>query len=89
MQDTKTEKEIQSALETTAKGRTTLTIAHRLSTVMGCAEVVVLDHGKVIERGSPSDLLDSGGTFAQLWQEQQLESNASTEALRGVNGEAG
>jgi ATP-binding cassette subfamily B protein len=64
--DTDTERELQAALDNLMAGRTTLTIAHRLSTVRNADEIVVLEGGRVVERGSHEDLLSSGGRYASL-----------------------
>jgi ATP-binding cassette subfamily B protein len=72
--DSKTEKAIQAELELAAIGRTTLIIAHRLSTVMNADEILVLDTGRIVERGSHRDLIGRGGTYAQMWALQQRES---------------
>ncbi len=69
--DTHTEREIQAALEQVSADRTTLVIAHRLSTVVNADEIIVLDGGVIIERGRHSDLLEQGGAYAELWQRQQ------------------
>jgi ATP-binding cassette, subfamily B, heavy metal transporter len=71
--DSKTEKAIQAELEQAAIGRTTLIIAHRLSTVMNADEILVLDSGRIVERGSHRELLEAGGAYAQMWALQQLE----------------
>ena len=71
--DSKTEKAIQAELELAAIGRTTLVIAHRLSTVMNADEILVLDQGRIVERGSHQDLLAREGTYTQMWALQQLE----------------
>jgi ABC-type transport system involved in Fe-S cluster assembly fused permease/ATPase subunit len=71
--DSKTEKAIQAELELAAIGRTTLVIAHRLSTVMYADEILVLDQGRVVERGSHQDLLAHEGTYTQMWALQQQE----------------
>jgi len=68
--DTRTEKEIQNALERVSRNRTTLIIAHRLSTVVGADEIVVLDRGVVAERGTHDALLASGGLYANMWRHQ-------------------
>ena len=64
--DTDTERELQAALDNLMAGRTTLTIAHRLSTVRHADEIVVLEGGRVVERGSHESLLSSGGRYASL-----------------------
>ncbi len=76
--DSKTEKAIQAELEQAAVGRTTLTIAHRLSTVMNADEILVMDAGRIIERGSHRDLLERNGMYAQMWALQQQEVPAET-----------
>ncbi|WP_238015505.1 ABC transporter ATP-binding protein [Dactylosporangium sp. AC04546] len=64
--DTETERAVQRAFDTLAEGRTTITIAHRLSTVRHADQIVVIDHGRVIERGTHDALLDADGTYAAL-----------------------
>ncbi|MEW5782227.1 MAG: ABCB family ABC transporter ATP-binding protein/permease [Pseudomonadota bacterium] len=71
--DSKTEKAIQAELDQVAIGRTTLIIAHRLSTVMNADEIVVLDAGRIVERGTHRSLLERGGLYAQMWALQQRE----------------
>ncbi|HNC51912.1 MAG TPA: ABC transporter ATP-binding protein/permease [Accumulibacter sp.] len=71
--DSKTEKAIQASLDSAARGRTTLVIAHRLSTVMNADQILVMDGGRIIERGMHQQLLDSGGVYAQMWALQQQE----------------
>jgi len=71
--DSKTEKAIQAELDLAAIGRTTLTIAHRLSTVMNADEILVLDAGRIVERGTHRALLEQGGLYAQMWALQQQE----------------
>jgi ATP-binding cassette subfamily B protein len=68
--DSATEQEVQGALDEAAKGRTTLMVAHRLSTVAGADEIIVLDEGKIVERGTHRELLDRGGLYADLWSRQ-------------------
>jgi ABC-type transport system involved in Fe-S cluster assembly fused permease/ATPase subunit len=74
--DSETEKAIQGSLENAAKGRTTLMIAHRLSTIMNADEVLVMEGGRVIERGTHSELLAAGGAYARMWLLQQEESGS-------------
>ncbi|MEF8748939.1 MAG: ABC transporter ATP-binding protein/permease [Candidatus Accumulibacter propinquus] len=75
--DSKTEKAIQSSLDSAARGRTTLIIAHRLSTIMNADEILVMNAGRIIERGSHPQLLDAGGSYAQMWALQQLEDSGN------------
>ena len=79
--DTHTEQEIQSALDTVSRDRTTLVIAHRLSTVVGADEILVLQAGQVVERGTHADLLATGGLYASMW-ERQREVDAAEALLR-------
>ena len=72
--DSRTESEIQANLEALSRGRTTLVIAHRLSTVVGADEILVLDEGRIIERGRHSALLAGKGRYAEMWRRQQEES---------------
>lgn len=69
--DTRTERAIQDELRQVAKDRTTLIIAHRLSTIVEADEIIVLDHGRVLERGSHRDLIALAGRYAQMWNLQQ------------------
>ncbi len=71
--DSRTEQSIQQELNGIAQGRTTLVIAHRLSTVMDADEIIVLDQGRIIERGRHGELLARGGNYAQMWALQQQE----------------
>ncbi|MCW5604573.1 MAG: ABC transporter ATP-binding protein/permease [Burkholderiales bacterium] len=71
--DSKTEQAIQSELDAVSRGRTTLVIAHRLSTVMDADQVLVMDHGRIVERGGHYELLARGGAYAQMWVLQQQE----------------
>ncbi|MBV9538113.1 MAG: ABC transporter ATP-binding protein/permease, partial [Acidisphaera sp.] len=77
--DTHTEQDIQTALRNVARHRTTLTIAHRLSTVVDADEIVVLDDGRVIERGTHAALLARGGRYASMWSRQAAEQELATE----------
>ena len=74
--DSRTEQAIQKELDAIARGRTTLVIAHRLSTIMDADEILVLDQGAVVERGSHATLLSLGGSYAQMWALQQQEEAA-------------
>jgi ATP-binding cassette subfamily B protein len=69
--DSTSEKAIQAELERIAEGRTTLVIAHRLSTVMDADLILVLAQGAIIERGSHRELIDAGGEYARMWALQQ------------------
>jgi ATP-binding cassette subfamily B protein len=69
--DSKAEQAIQAQLKEIAKDRTTLVIAHRLSTVADAQQILVLDQGRIIERGTHGALLAAGGLYAQMWQRQQ------------------
>ena len=71
--DSRTEEAIQSTLNDVARNRTTIVIAHRLSTVVGADQIVVLDAGRVAERGTHSELLARGGLYAELWARQAAE----------------
>ncbi|MDO8894947.1 ABC transporter ATP-binding protein/permease [Nitrosomonas sp.] len=71
--DSKSEKRIQAELKRIAKNRTTLTIAHRLSTIADANQILVMDHGRIIERGSHTQLLAANGTYAHMWELQQQE----------------
>jgi ATP-binding cassette subfamily B protein len=64
--DTETERQVQEALDTLAEGRTTIAIAHRLSTVQDADQIVVLDGGQIVERGTHDELLELGGRYAEL-----------------------
>jgi ABC-type transport system involved in Fe-S cluster assembly, permease and ATPase components len=69
--DTHTEKEIQKSLREVSADRTTLIIAHRLSTVIHADEIIVLEDGRIVERGRHSDLLARAGKYATMWAKQQ------------------
>ncbi|HEX4369825.1 MAG TPA: ABC transporter ATP-binding protein/permease [Rhizomicrobium sp.] len=81
--DTGTEREIQSALNEVSRNRTSLVIAHRLSTVVDADEILVLDHGQIIERGRHSELLALNGHYASMWNKQR-EAAAAREKLKEV-----
>ncbi|UJP01893.1 MAG: ABC transporter ATP-binding protein/permease [Nitrosomonas sp.] len=71
--DSNSEKRIQAELKRIARNRTTLTIAHRLSTIADADQILVMDHGRIIERGTHPQLLAAGGAYAQMWELQQQE----------------
>lgn len=81
--DTATEQEIQSALDIVSRGRTTLVIAHRLSTVIGADEIIVLKDGLIAERGTHRALLKQDGLYASMWNRQR-EADEAEERLRQV-----
>ena len=71
--DSRTEEEIQNTLDRVARSRTTIMIAHRLSTIVNADQIVVLDGGRVAERGTHDELLEKGGLYADLWYRQAAE----------------
>jgi ATP-binding cassette, subfamily B, heavy metal transporter len=79
--DTQTEQEIQAALDLVSKGRTTIVIAHRLSTVIGADEIIVLKDGMIAERGRHADLLLADGLYSAMWARQR-EASEAEEKLR-------
>ena len=79
--DTQTEQEIQAALDLVSRGRTTLVIAHRLSTVISADEIIVLQDGRIAERGRHADLLAARGLYASMW-DRQREATEAEEKLR-------
>ncbi|HVY01096.1 MAG TPA: ABC transporter ATP-binding protein/permease [Pseudorhodoplanes sp.] len=86
--DSHTEKEIQDALERVSRDRTTLVIAHRLSTIIGADEIIVLDKGRIAERGTHQRLLEMGGLYAGMWNRQR-EAQEAREKLALVAEEEG
>jgi ATP-binding cassette subfamily B protein len=84
--DSHTEKDIQDALQRVSRNRTTLVIAHRLSTIVGADEIIVLDQGIIVERGSHQFLLAKGGLYASMWNRQR-EAEAAREKLAIVDDE--
>ena len=87
--DMRSERAIQAALDRLSRQRTTLTIAHRLSTIVHADEILVLEAGRIIERGRHSELLALGGLYAQMWalqeQERALRRSEHRASLRPVN----
>jgi ATP-binding cassette subfamily B protein len=81
--DSHTEKDIQDALERVARDRTTLVIAHRLSTVVHADNIIVLEHGELVEQGTHAELLARGGSYASLWKRQR-EADEARERLAHV-----
>ncbi|UYO92178.1 ATP-binding cassette domain-containing protein [Pollutimonas sp. M17] len=77
--DTRTERAIQAELELLAQGRSTLIIAHRLSTIIDADLILVMDHGRIVERGTHAQLLRAKGTYAQMW-DLQRQQNALDES---------
>jgi ATP-binding cassette subfamily B protein len=86
--DSHTEKDIQDALDRVARDRTSLVIAHRLSTVVHADNIIVLDHGEIVEQGTHLELLAKGGLYASLWARQR-EADEARERLAQVLDEDG
>jgi ATP-binding cassette subfamily B protein len=80
--DSHTEREIQDALDRVSKGRTTLVIAHRLSTIVGADEIIVLDQGEIVERGTHAVLLAKNGLYASMWNRQREAEEARERLAR-------
>jgi ATP-binding cassette subfamily B protein len=84
--DSHTERDIQDALDRVSRNRTTLVIAHRLSTIVGADEIIVLDAGVIVERGTHQQLIAKGGLYASMWNRQR-EAEEAREKLAQVEDE--
>ena len=84
--DTHTEKEIQQSLREVAANKTALVIAHRLSTIIDADEIIVLQKGSIVERGTHADLLKLSGTYASMWARQQEAEKAKETLARNLDG---
>ncbi|KAK9094592.1 hypothetical protein Scep_026061 [Stephania cephalantha] len=80
--DSTTEAEILTALRSLANNRTSIFIAHRLTTAMQCDQIIVLENGKVVEQGAHEILLSSGGRYAQLWGQQNNTTEWSDSSVK-------
>jgi len=80
--DTETEKEIQNALDNLVRGRTTIAIAHRLSTLRKADRLVVMDKGLIMEEGTHDALLESKGAYWRLYEAQQRQAESEGAILR-------
>jgi ATP-binding cassette subfamily B protein len=85
--DSHTEKEIQDALDRVSRNRTTLVIAHRLSTIVGADEIIVLDGGAIVERGTHHELLAADGLYASMWNRQREAEEAREKLARAADDE--
>jgi ATP-binding cassette, subfamily B, heavy metal transporter len=79
--DSKAEQAIQTQLKAIAKNRTTLVIAHRLSTIADADQILVLDHGRIVERGTHGELLAAGGLYQQMWARQQAQPEGGADGV--------
>ncbi len=86
--DSHTEREIQDALERVSKGRTTLVIAHRLSTIVSADEIIVLEQGTIVERGTHSQLLAAKGLYESMWNRQREAEEAREKLARAGEDDA-
>ena len=84
--DTETERDIQESLAQMGEGRSVITIAHRLSTVVEADMIVVLEDGQVVEKGTHDELLRSDGRYAQMWRRQQSEQENPNRSREGLEG---
>jgi ATP-binding cassette subfamily B protein len=87
--DSATEQAIQAELVRIAEGRTTLVIAHRLSTIVDADEIIVLEQGRIVERGTHRALLDKGATYAEMWALQQEDPDAGASPVAPITLAAG
>ncbi len=87
--DSYTEKEIQESLERVSRDRTTLVIAHRLSTVVQADNIIVLDKGRIVEQGTHASLLEQGGLYAGMWARQRQADEAREILAGALDAEAG
>ncbi|MDC7787661.1 ABC transporter ATP-binding protein/permease [Rhodoplanes sp. TEM] len=87
--DSHTEKEIQDALQQVSRNRTTLVIAHRLSTIVAADEIIVLDKGRIVERGTHAALLAEGGLYASMWNRQREAEEAREKLAQAGETEEG
>jgi ATP-binding cassette subfamily B protein len=78
--DSRTEAAIQDTLNLLAQRRTTIIVAHRLSTIVHADEIVVMDKGRIAERGTHAGLVARGGLYAEMWARQQAEQREAEEA---------
>ncbi|WP_233864556.1 ABCB family ABC transporter ATP-binding protein/permease [Paraburkholderia adhaesiva] len=85
--DSRSERAIQQELDLIARDRTTLVIAHRLSTVVHAEQIIVMDHGRIVERGTHAQLLREGGHYAQMWALQQQRSSEQAGQMEESAGE--
>ena len=86
--DSKSEQAIQAQLKEISKTRTTMVIAHRLSTVADAQQIIVLDHGRIVERGTHQSLLAADGLYAQMWMRQQARADEDLASPRDEEVEA-
>ena len=83
--DSRTEKAIQAELQEIATNHTTLVIAHRLSTIMDADQILVMEHGRIVERGAHGELLTKNGAYAHMWALQQQEQKAEEQRLHAAS----
>ncbi|MNR50935.1 Alpha-hemolysin translocation ATP-binding protein HlyB [compost metagenome] len=76
--DTRTEEEILNNLSRVMKGKTSILIAHRISTIKNADKIIVLDHGRIVEQGDHTQLLELDGAYAEMYRNQLLEEERQT-----------